>query len=153
MAEAAVLRFQRFDEFDAASLYAVLKLRFDVFVLEQASLYPELDGRDAGALHLVAGAPEAPTGTLRILDLDGEAAAPIWIGRIAVAPAARGSGLGRRMIDAALAEIALRAPGRTAALGAQLRMERYYESFGFRRSSEVYDDGGIDHVDMVRPPA
>lgn len=146
-----MIRAVAFDALSPGSLYGVLKLRFDVFVLEQQSLYPELDGADPHALHLVAGAAEAPEGVARILGLDGDG--PVAIGRVAIAKSARGHGLGRRLVAAALAEIAARAPGRPVTLGAQLHLERFYGGFGFHRCSEVYDDGGIDHVDMILHPA
>lgn len=151
-AGAADVRFARLEEMSAAALHDMLKLRFDVFVLEQRSLYPEIDGQDPSSLHLIAKDDHGATvGTLRILGLGGEG--PVWIGRIAVAPSHRGDGLGSRMIDAAIAEIARRAPGRPIALGAQIHLEAFYCGFGFRRSSEIYDDGGIDHVDMILDPA
>lgn len=151
-AGAAAIRFARLEEMSAAALHDMLKLRFDVFVLEQRSLYPEFDGQDPSALHLIVEDDGGATvGTLRILGLGGEG--PVWIGRVAVAPFHRGGGFGRRMIDAAIAEIARRAPGRSIALGAQIHLEAFYGGFGFQRSSEIYDDGGIDHVDMILDPA
>lgn len=146
--------FAAFDDLDASDLYALLKLRFDVFVLEQESLYPELDGEDPRALHaiLTFGGGNAPVGTLRILDLEATKGA-VKVGRVAIARANRGGGAGRRLLSAAISEIERRAPGRETGLGAQLHLEAFYESFGFARASAIYDDGGIPHVDMIRAPS
>lgn len=130
---------------DGAALYALLKLRFDVFILEQESIYPELDDQDQGALHCVASAEATPIATLRILD-KGD----IHIGRVAVRADHRGTGLAQGMMRAALARIRADWPDRRVVLGAQQHLERFYSGFGFSTCSGVYDDGGIPHVDMER---
>lgn len=140
---ATELRFLRFGDMDGAALYALLKLRFDVFILEQESIYPELDDQDQGALHCVAYSGISPIATLRILD-KGD----IHIGRVAVRPDHRGTGLAQRMMQAALARIAADWSGRRVVLGAQQHLEEFYGGFGFKACSDVYDDGGIPHVDM-----
>lgn len=138
-------RFLKFGDMDGAALYALLKLRFDVFILEQESIYPELDDQDQDALHCVASSNDSPIATLRVLD-DGD----IHIGRVAVRADHRGTGLAQRMMQAALARIALDWPDRRIVLGAQQHLEKFYGGFGFKTCSGVYDDGGIPHVDMER---
>ncbi len=142
---ASEFRFLRFDEMDGAALYSLLKLRFDVFILEQESIYPELDDRDQDALHCVALFDGAPIATLRILD-----AGDIHIGRVAVRRDHRGSGLAQRMMHAALNRISADWPDRRVVLGAQRHLEKFYGGFGFKTCSGVYDDGGIPHIDMER---
>ena len=146
------LRLLTLDAMTARELHDLLKLRFDVFVLEQQSLYPEIDGRDPEALHAFAAADgdPAPAATLRALGLDGTG--PVWIGRVAIRRDHRGRGLGRALMRAAIAALDARAPGRPQRLGAQAHLESYYAGFGFARASAVYDDGGIPHVDMERIP-
>lgn len=139
-------RFLKFGDMDGAALYALLKLRFDVFILEQESIYPELDDQDQGALHCVAFTGASPIATLRILDKDD-----IHIGRVAVRTDYRGSGLAQRMMQAALTQIAADWPNRRVVLGAQQHLEKFYGGFGFKTCSGVYDDGGIPHVDMEKP--
>ncbi|MEL7462640.1 MAG: GNAT family N-acetyltransferase [Pseudomonadota bacterium] len=144
------LEFARFDDMSAAELHDVLKLRFDVFVLEQESLYPEIDGLDPEAVHGVASDGEGRTvATLRLLNLGGAGA--VTIGRVAIAEDARGYGLGRRLMSATLGYLEAHAPRRSVRLGAQRQLEGFYASLGFARTSDVYDDGGIPHVDMERP--
>lgn len=142
---AEVIAIRPFADFDAAGLYAILKLRFDVFVLEQESLYPELDDNDQGALHLTVHQGGHLAGVLRILPTD-----PISIGRVAVVKSARSDGLASRMMQAALGRIAADWPDRHIKLGAQQHLEAFYARFGFSRCSDLYDDGGIPHIDMLR---
>ncbi len=137
--------FLSFDDMDGSALYALLKLRFDVFILEQKSIYPELDDQDQNALHCVAFSESAPIATLRILD-KGD----IHIGRVAVRSDHRGTGLAQRMMQAALLRITTDWPDRRIVLGAQQNLEKFYGGFGFKTCSDVYDDGGIPHVDMER---
>ena len=143
------IRVCPFAALTARDLHDVLKLRFDVFVLEQESLYPEIDGQDTEAVHIIARSRDEIVGVARILGPTdaGEAV----IGRVAIDRQARGTGLGRRIVAAAIAHISETAPERPIRLGAQLHLEGFYASFGFSRVSGVYDDGGIPHVDMLRP--
>lgn len=144
------LEFMRFGDMSAAQVHDALKLRFDTFVLEQESLYPEIDGKDTNAIHAIAVEDGAGlVATLRLLNLNGEGA--VSIGRVAIAKHARGGGLGRRLMSATLGYLEAHAPGRPVRLGAQRHLEGFYASLGFARTSDVYDDGGIPHVDMERP--
>ena len=142
---ASEFSFLRFSDMDGAALCALLKLRFDVFILEQESIYPELDDQDQDALHCAAFSGGAPIATLRIIDTGD-----IHIGRVAVRADHRGTGLAQRMMQAALMRIASDWPGRRIVLGAQKHLEAFYGGFGFKTCSDVYDDGGIPHVDMER---
>ena len=149
-------------EMDALSprqLHDLLRLRVDVFVVEQACPYPEIDGRDPQARHLLVTAPgEGGAGEtelaacLRLLrpEAPGE---PLRIGRIVVAPAWRGTGLGDYLMRAALAEARRIAPGHPQALSAQAHLTTFYAAHGFVPVSETYLEDGIPHVDMLRDPA
>lgn len=155
MPHSPAIRFAPFTGLGGAELHDILKLRFDVFVLEQQSLYPEIDGQDPDATHMIVDSGGVIVGTTRILNLIGGATNTtgdaITIGRVAIAKPYRGQGLGRRMVQAALEHIAKTAADRPVTLGAQLHLEAFYASLGFQRVSEIYDDGGIPHVDMTRP--
>ena len=138
---------RRMEAFSAAELYALLRLRVDVFVVEQACAYPELDGHDEACLHL------------RLL-IDGETAAyarlwrpegrPPRIGRVLVAPAHRGKRLGEALMREAINACETHFPGSPIALSAQSHLERFYRSLGFSPTSEEYVEDGIPHIDMLR---
>ncbi len=135
-----------FSELDAATLYALLRLRVDVFVVEQHCPYPELDGRDTepATRHLWLGAsPEQPRSYLRLLaDPDGS----VRIGRVCTAGDARGAGLTRRLMQAALSLIG----DRPCVLDAQSYLVGFYQSFGFTTDGPEYVEDGIPHVPMRR---
>jgi ElaA protein len=134
------------DALTAATLYALLTLRVDVFVVEQQSPYPDLDGRDLqpDTVHFWFADAERVLACLRLLtEPDGTAR----IGRICTAPAARGAGLSSRLMAAALAEVG----PRPAVLDAQVQLREYYARYGFEVVSEPFDDGGVLHVVMRRP--
>ncbi len=146
------LNWYAFEELTVDGLYAVLKLRCDVFVVEQACAYSEIDGRDPQAMHLVAFQPgmAEPVGCLRMTLPDDDG--PVEVGRVAVHPVQRGQGLGQRMMQEAVAETARRYGPWPVAVSAQAHLKAFYEGLGFEAVSEVYDDeGGIPHIDMVRP--
>jgi ElaA protein len=130
-------------------VHDVLRLRQEVFVVEQNCVFREIDGRDPLALHvlgrrgprLVAYARVFPPGVV------GEEAS---IGRVLTDPSVRGAGLGRAVVAEAMRAIERLAPGAPIRLAAQIHLERFYESFGFVGIGEKYVDDGIVHLDMLR---
>ena len=150
------LRFAwyRFDDLGVARLYALLRLRFEIFVLEQRCLYRELDGRDQEALHLLVSAADGDRllGYLRVLPpVAGRPEA--WIGRVVVHAEARKQGLGAELLRRALDGIEERFGAVPVALAAQSYLRRYYEGLGFAAVSEEYlDEGDVPHIDMRRSP-
>ncbi|MBP2294587.1 GNAT family N-acetyltransferase [Azospirillum rugosum] len=142
-------RWSRFDELPLADFYAMLHLRQSVLIVEQASPYPDLDGRDPEAWHLglYDGETVAPVGYARIFGPD-PATGTTSFGRLAVAPAWRGKALGRRLVSECLDRLAREWPEHDVLISAQLYLENFYGSFGLRRVSDIYDDVGIDHIDM-----
>jgi ElaA protein len=140
--------WQSFDRFSADALYAMLRFRQQIFVVEQSSPFPDLDGLDQCARHLLLRADGALAGYLRLIPSAGEAR----IGRVAVAPPLRGMGLGRRLMEEALSFCRERWPARPVVLTAQLYLMRFYEGFGFAAVSEPFDDFGLTHIDMRMQP-
>jgi ElaA protein len=141
-----LLRRARFAELTGAEVYALCRLRVDVFVVEQQCPYPELDGRDleAATEHLWVEVDGDPVATLRVLD-DGASRA---IGRVATAAGWRGRGLAARLVGRVLADHG----SGPLTLGAQAHLEGWYARFGFRRDGEPYVEDGIPHVPMRREP-
>ncbi|MEV0057005.1 GNAT family N-acetyltransferase [Saccharopolyspora shandongensis] len=135
-------------DLDAEDFYRMLRLRVDVFVVEQECPYPELDGRDLEETtrHFwIDSADGYVLGYLRLLeDRDGT----FRIGRVCTAKSARGLGLGRKLMRAAVAEV----QHSPAVLAAQTYAKEFYRSFGFVEEGEEYLEDGIPHVDMRREP-
>jgi len=129
-------------------LYELMRLRVDVFVVEQASPYSDLDGRDLEdrARHFWLGGqgrPEPMLGCVRLLE---EPDGVFRIGRLCTAPSARGRGLGRRLMEAALAEVG----DRPCVLDSQEHLAGFYEEYGFVATGPAYDWDGVPHVPMRR---
>jgi ElaA protein len=140
--------WRRFDELTAGELYELLRFRQSIFVVEQASAYPDLDGLDQSAWHLAARLGSELIGYLRLTPIAGPPPM-VRIGRVAVLPSLRRGGLGRMLMEKALILCRERFPLRAIALGAQVPLVPFYESFGFATTSEPYDDFGVAHVEMV----
>ncbi|BAL92047.1 putative GCN5-related N-acetyltransferase [Actinoplanes missouriensis 431] len=139
------LRVASFRDLDTTTLYAILRLRVDVFVVEQECPYPELDGRDTepGTRHLWFERGGEVRAYLRVLrDPDAER-----IGRVVTAKDARGAGLAGRLITEALTVIG----NRPAVLHAQAHLADYYATFGFAPSGPEYLEDGIPHIPMAKP--
>ncbi len=131
----------------------MLRLRNDVFVVEQRCAYPDIDGEDCRAVHLLvwleAGGPLC--GCLRLFE-PGPDGRQARIGRVATARAARRVGLGRWMMLQALARIDRRFAGAVTGIDAQVEVEGFYRNLGFRRVSDGFDEDGIAHCTMLRRP-
>jgi ElaA protein len=135
-------------DLDPRTLYEILALRVRVFVVEQNCPYPELDGRDLEdrARHFWLGGdgdPEPVLGTVRLLKEPG---GEYRIGRLCTAPEARGHGLGRRLMQAALAETG----DRPSLLDAQEHLAPFYTALGYRPTGPAYDWDGVPHLPMRR---
>jgi ElaA protein len=139
--------WQRFEQLSAAELYELLRFRQRIFVVEQGSPYPDLDGLDQGAWHLLPRVKGELAGYLRLVPAPPQ----VRIGRVAVAPHLRRRGLGRRLMEEALRFCRERYPAQEIVLAAQLHLAPLYESFGFTVTSEPYDDFGVRHVEMSLP--
>ena len=133
-------------------LYAFLRLRSDIFVVEQNCVFPDMDGRDPACEHLCGwDAAGALVGYLRLVP-PGVRTPEVSLGRVVVASPLRGLGLGRAIMQEGLKRCAARYGSAPVKVSAQQHLERFYQGLGFRTVSEPYLEDGIRHVDMVRPP-
>ncbi len=133
-------------ELTAAQLHDILRLRVDVFVVEQKAAYPELDGRDLrpDTRHLWFEDAGSVLAYLRVLLDPGGIRR---IGRVVTAAPARGAGLAARLMDAALTT-----PGEYV-LDAQTYVQGFYTRYGFVPEGPEYtDEDGIPHIKMRRRP-
>lgn len=135
-------------ELPARRLYALLAARQAVFIIEQACVYPDLDGRDENAEHLVGWSGEEVAACLRLL-APGAYFAECSLGRILTTSAFRGGGLGRELVLKGLARAYERYPDHAVRIGAQLYLEKFYRSLGFEPVSEPYVEDGIPHIEML----
>ena len=139
--------WRRFEQLSAQKLYDLLRFRQDIFVVEQGSPYPELDGLDQSARHLLLHEAGVLGGYLRLAPMPGPPPS-VSLGRVALAPHLRGRRLGRLLIKRALGLCRNEYPGRRIVLRAQRHLMPFYEGFGFAVTSEPFDDFGVTHVEM-----
>lgn len=142
---------RHFDALNTMQLYDILRLRTDVFVVEQACAYPELDGKDvlSETLHLTGRDNDGTLAAyLRILGPGISYEYPSF-GRVVVAPSHRSRGLSHELVNRAKAMISQTWPGRAITIGAQEYLVAFYRSHGFEPVSEPYLEDGIPHVDMT----
>lgn len=143
-------RFQTFDELTTTELYGILRLRSEVFVLEQRCCFLDMDNKDQLSYHLSGYNNGELMAFARIVPPGLSYEYPA-IGRIVVSPRGRGAGYGIELLNVSiqkLEELYGKVPIR---IGAQLYLKRFYESFGFRQSGDVYLEDDIEHIEMTRP--
>ena len=137
-----------FDQLSLQELYTILTLRTNVFVVEQACPYPEVDGKDPNCLHLLGTINGELVAYLRILPA-GLRYDEVSIGRVVIKPSHRGKGLGRLMMEQAIHCITNEWKESQIKIGAQAYLEKFYQSLGFEPISEVYLEDDIPHLDML----
>jgi ElaA protein len=140
----------KFNELSTTQLYQLLKLRVDVFVVEQNCPYPELDDKDhhPDVLHLLAYQEEKLVACARLL-APGISYPQVSIGRIATAKSNRQGGLGKQLLNNALQQCERHWPQQDIQIGAQVYLIKFYQSMGFKRHSQDYLEDGIAHLDML----
>lgn len=138
-----------FQRLSTSRLYELLQLRIQVFVVEQESAYLDIDGQDLNALHLYAtDAQHKLLAYQRLLPPTPEHHVS-RIGRVVVAPDARGHNLGKALVQRGISENLKRWPNTPIHIGAQAYLFRFYSELGFVRCGEDYDEDGIPHLPMI----
>lgn len=136
-----------FDELTARKLYEFLKLRVDVFIVEQECPYPELDNLDQESIHMAYTENGRTLAYARLVPEGVKYGLPS-IGRVIVHPDARSRGLAKQLLEKSIDYILKEWEADEIQLQGQVYLKGFYESFGFVPISEEYDEDGIPHVDM-----
>jgi ElaA protein len=138
-----------FQELTVDELYELLRLRSEVFVVEQNCVFLDMDDKDQKCYHLLLHADSEMVGYCRLVPA-GLSYKEVAIGRVVSSPSVRGKGLGRKVMELAIESCEkLFGPG-DIRLGAQTYALGFYSSLGFVSEGEVYDEDGIEHIEMVR---
>ena len=138
-----------FAELSRHELYEMLQLRQQVFIIEQASLYPDIDNNDPAALHLTAHAHNGELiGCLRLLPPGITNRRPA-LGRLAIAKPFRGLKMGNRLMTAGIRKANELYANCSIYISAQKHLIPFYSELGFVPRGEPYDEDGILHVDMI----
>lgn len=143
-----------FDELSNTELYKAMKLRQDVFAVEQDCVYQDADGLDLQAIHIACWDGDNLLAYQRCLP-PGLQERDSTLGRIVVAPAARGKDLGKELVRRGIRHNLERWPGAGIRIHAQAHLEKFYNDLGFVTDSAPYPLDGIPHLEMVltTPPA
>ncbi|MCG6202069.1 GNAT family N-acetyltransferase [Psychromonas antarctica] len=139
-----------FSELSSKQLYELIKLRIDVFMVEQNCLYPELDDKDhaSGVRHLLGYQQNNLVAYARLLP-PGISYQQVSIGRIVTAKKSRQNGCGKALLTTVLQQCQQLWPAQDIKIGAQCYLIDFYQSFGFERVSNDYMEDGIAHLDML----
>lgn len=138
-----------FQELTVEELYALLRLRSEVFVVEQNCVFLDMDDKDQKCVHLLLYADAELVGYCRLVPA-GLSYQEVAIGRVVSSPSCRGKGIGRQVMDLAIESCEKLFGPVDIRLGAQTYALGFYESLGFQTDGEVYDEDGIEHIEMVR---
>jgi ElaA protein len=136
-------------DLDTATLYELLKLRVEVFVVEQACPYPELDGRDlqSQTRHFWLQEPVGEViSVLRLIEENPNGRKLFRIGRVCTKQSARGGGHATRLLQAALADVG----EHPCHINAQTYLVEMYARHGFVVAGDEFVEDGIPHVPMLR---
>jgi ElaA protein len=136
-----------FTDLSPACLYAALRLRQAVFVVEQQCVYPDLDNLDQQAIHMLCWSKNELLAYQRCL-APGSHFPESAIGRVVVSSCARGGQLGRELVQRGIDHNLARWPGRGIRIHAQAYLRAFYCSLGFVEEGEPFDEDGIPHIGM-----
>ncbi len=138
-----------FNELTPLELYLILQLRSAVFVVEQHCAFQDLDDKDQPSYHLMGSLDGGLIAYTRIVPA-GISYSESSIGRVVTSPAARKAGIGKELMERSIQTLFhLYGPG-PIRIGAQRYLQGFYESLGFRQTSDMYLEDGIEHIEMLR---
>ena len=142
----------KFNELSPFDLYELLKLRCQVFIVEQTCIYQDLDDKDQYAIHLVGTDEQQNLLTYARILPPGISYDECSIGRVIVAESLRGKGEGHRLMKASMDFISLTYGPTPVRISAQSHLEKFYISQGFNSTGKAYLEDGIPHVEMIYFP-
>ena len=144
-------QFLAFDALGNRDIHDMLRLRSEVFVLEQSCLFLDIDGLDPEAMHLLGHDEQHRLSACARCFAPGRPYAQASIGRVVTAPHARGQGLGQVLMRQALSSLWAHWGRQPVRIGAQAHLQGFYGRLGFRVDGEPYLEDGIPHVQMLHP--
>jgi ElaA protein len=131
-------------------LYKILKLRNEVFIVEQNCVYQECDDKDQYSFHLMGFQKDVLVAYTRLLP-PGISYKQASIGRVVTSLLIRGSGIGKELMILSIEHVYRLFGENSISISAQLYLKSFYESFGFIKTSDTYLEDGIEHIKMLLP--
>lgn len=143
------IEVKKFDELNTTTLYDILQLRSEIFVVEQDCVYQDLDGKDQKALHVIGKKHNKVVAYTRIFR-SGDYFKNSSIGRVVVAKDQRQYGYGKVIMNASIRAVKEHLNEDTIMISAQTYLKKFYNGLGFKEYGEEYLEDGIPHVAMMR---
>lgn len=140
---------KHFDELDTDELYRILRLRAEVFIVEQKCYYQDLDDKDRNAWHLMAWHEQELVAYARLLPRGSSYEKAASIGRVVTHIRYRGVDLGRQLMNRAIDQCGVLWPGEDIKISAQSYLEKFYSGLGFVQCGEGYLEDDIPHIPML----
>lgn len=145
-----MIEIKHFSDCSIYEVYGILQLRSEVFVVEQNCVYQDLDSKDLDAFHVIIKSASGDiVATARVLEA-GVSYPEVSIGRVCTSKAMRQQGIGRELMESAIAFLKGQWPKSDCVISAQLYLQGFYESLQFVAEGEVYLEDNIPHIQMRR---
>lgn len=144
-----IWKLKQFNDLTPGELYNILQLRNEVFIVEQNCPYQDMDNKDIHAHHLMGMKGEKLLAYARLL-APGISYSESSIGRVVSSPSARKTGMGKKLMQESIEQVRNLFHTDIIRIGAQLYLQKFYESFGFQKDSEIYLEDNIPHILMLR---
>jgi ElaA protein len=139
-----------FADLTPEELYEILRLRSEVFVVEQNCVFLDMDNKDQDSWHLMGKIDGRIVAYTRLLP-PGLAYDEMSIGRVVTSPVYRRIGLGRPLMQESIQQVQQLFGEGTIRIGAQLYLKEFYGSLGFVSEGDIYMEDGIPHIEMILP--
>ncbi|MBS1564856.1 MAG: GNAT family N-acetyltransferase [Bacteroidetes bacterium] len=139
---------KKFDDLSPLELHNILQLRSEVFVVEQQCIFQDIDGKDPKCYHIMGQEDNVLLAYTRLVPPGISYAEPA-IGRVVTSISARNRGAGRALMEYSIQQCHAIFGRQDIRIGAQLYLQKFYTSLGFRQSSEIYLEDGIQHIEMI----
>ncbi|SEM29363.1 ElaA protein [Maribacter orientalis] len=144
------IKVKKFNELSIQELYSLLKLRSEIFVVEQDCVYQDLDGKDAKALHVIGINNNNEVVAYTRIFKPGDYFDIASIGRVAVHKDYRKYGYGKDIMQASINAVNEKFKEQQIKISAQTYLDKFYTELGFKAIGEGYLEDGIPHIQMVK---
>jgi ElaA protein len=142
---------KKFSKLSPDELYAILRLRSEVFVVEQNCVFLDMDNNDQKAYHTMGWLEGELVATTRLFSESQMYEGYQSIGRVVGSPRHRGMGIGKKLMEYSIQECERLFGKGPIKIGAQLYLKKFYNEQGFEQSGEMYYEDAIEHIPMIRP--
>ena len=148
MAETFTHTIKPFHQLTPAELYAILRLRIEVFIVEQNCVFQDADNKDIYCHHLMLFENKQLVAYARLVP-PGLSYNEMSIGRVVSSKSVRRTGAGSQLMELAIKYCRQIFGDGPIRIGAQYYLEKFYSDLGFTRTGDIYDEDGIDHIEMI----